>query len=153
MNTFFILSAVIGLLIIAISVLVYFIFKIKKRVDIFFENSEIKNLEEILTEQLKKIKKQDKEIKQIFGELEKLNIVAQKSFQKIEVIRFNPFKDTGGDQSFSIVLLDAENNGFVMSSLYTRGDTRIFAKPIKQGVCEYSVSEEEKKIIEKAVKD
>ena len=75
---------------------------------------------------------------------------SQKSFQKISLIRFNPFKGVGSDQSFSIALLDLDNNGFVLTSIYGQEGNRIYAKPVSNGKSEYSLSKEEEEAIEKA---
>ncbi len=72
------------------------------------------------------------------------------SLQRVGVVRFNPFEDTGGDQSFALVLADAFGNGVVMSSLYRRGDSRIFAKPLTQWQSSYALSTEEQQAIERA---
>ena len=82
------------------------------------------------------------------GELEK---IAKISLQKAGFLRFNPFHDTGGDQSFSLALLDGENNGVVVSSLYTREGARIYAKEIKGGKAKQALSGEEQKVLEDAV--
>lgn len=81
-------------------------------------------------------------------ELERL---AQHSIQKVGLIRFNPFADTGGDQSFAIALLDAEGNGIVLSSLHSRTDTRVFAKQVQAGRSRHALSEEEQDAIRKAL--
>jgi uncharacterized protein YpmB len=151
-NSSLILAIVSGVLIIAISVSIFLFIKLKKRTDIFFEGAKIENVEKILTEHLKNLKNQGKDIQKIFEEISRMDLITQKSFQKIETIRYNPFNDTGGDQSFSIVLLDAKNNGFIITSLYTRGDTRVYAKPIKEGISEYALSEEESQVLGKAIK-
>ena len=70
------------------------------------------------------------------------------SIQEIGIVRFNPFKESGGDQSFSIALLDGNKDGVVITSLYGREGNRIFAKPIKNGKSEYLLTEEEKEVIE-----
>lgn len=71
--------------------------------------------------------------------------------QKIGLLRFNPFKDTGGDQSFIIAFLNGENTGVVISGLYSRSGTRWYAKKIHAGVgVEHELSEEEKKAIKEA---
>ena len=67
------------------------------------------------------------------------------------VVRFNPFADTGGDQSFAIALLDAEGNGLVLSSLHSRADTRIFAKQVQAGRSRHQLSDEEQDAIRKAL--
>src|SRR2546430_1194891 len=77
--------------------------------------------------------------------------LAQRSIQKVGVIRFNPFADTGGDQSFAIALLDADGNGVVLSSLHGRADTRIFAKQVQAGRSKHALSDEEQDAIRKAL--
>ena len=66
------------------------------------------------------------------------------------IVRFNPFSGVGSDQSFSVALLDKNDNGIVITSLYNREGNRVYAKPIKTGVSEYLLSTEEKSAIEKA---
>jgi len=71
--------------------------------------------------------------------------------QKIGLVRFNPFKDTGGDQSFILALLDNQNSGVVVSALYSRGGTRWYAKKVEHGKgIEHELSEEEKNAIKDA---
>ena len=87
--------------------------------------------------------------------LEKLNISFQnyvqesKSFiNKISLLRYNPFGDTGGDQSFVLGLFDQHKNGFILTSLHSRTGTRWYAKQIKQGQSiDYALSKEEKQLI------
>lgn len=68
--------------------------------------------------------------------------------QKVGLVRFNPFKDTGGDQSFILALVDANNTGIVVSSLHTRTGTRWYAKNIIQGKgSEYDLSDDEQKAL------
>jgi len=124
-------------------------YKNKKRLDIFFKKGD-KDLGEILTTQIKGLENQGKNIEKIFSEIEKLNKTSAACFQKIGVIRFNPFKEVGGDQSFSIALLDAKNNGFIITGLYTREGNRIFAKPIENSQSKYMLSGEEREALEKA---
>ncbi|MDQ7029441.1 MAG: DUF4446 family protein [Ardenticatenia bacterium] len=71
---------------------------------------------------------------------------------RVGVVRFNPFQETGGDQSFSIALLDDHGNGVVITSLYTRDGTRIYAKPLEQGQSPYPLMDEEKEAIARAQK-
>ena len=61
----------------------------------------------------------------------------------VGLVRFNPFEDTGGNQSFALVLLDAHGDGFVVSSLHARNMTRIYAKGIAAGRPEAALSAEE----------
>jgi len=107
-----------------------------------------KNLEEVFN-QFKNLKK---DFKNISKELESLKKESKFSIQKIGVIRFNPFKNLGGNQSFSIALLNGNNDGVVITSFYSRDGNRVFGKPIKKGRSHHVLSEEEKKAIETAKK-
>lgn len=108
------------------------------------KKKEPKNLKQLLS-QFKDLKESFKKISNKLEELKKKN---KFSIQRIGIVRFNPFKKSGGDQSFSIALLDEDKNGVVITSLYGREGNRIFAKPIKKGKSEYLLTEEEKKAIE-----
>jgi len=145
---FFIL--IFTILLTLVGYLIFQVFRLKKRIDLFFKNDE-KDLGEVLRNLIKKLEEQEVGLKKNFEEILRLNQISAKAFQKIGVIRYNPFKDVGGDQSFSIALLDLNNNGFVITSLYGREGNKIYAKPIKNGVSEYPLSEEEKEAINKAM--
>ena len=78
---------------------------------------------------------------------------AMKHIQRVDLLRYNPYDDTGGDQSFSIAMLDKKGNGFVVTSLHARSGTRVFAKPIELGkAVKYQMSKEEEKVVEGAMK-
>lgn len=70
---------------------------------------------------------------------------------KMAIMRFNPFSETGGDQSFAVAFLSEENSGIVLSSLHAREGTRVYAKPIIHGKSQYKLSEEEKEVLREAI--
>ena len=142
---------VLGILFFLALFLFFQILKLKKRLNIFFKN-ENKDLEALLRTLVEKSEAQEQDIQKVFRKILKLEKTSQISFQKVGIVRYNPFKDVGGDQSFSIALLDAQNSGFIITSLYMREEVRIFTKPIIQEKSQYSLSEEEQKAIEKAIK-
>ncbi len=76
---------------------------------------------------------------------------AMTSLQHIGLVRFNPFEDTGSDQSFAIALLDERRDGIVMSSLHGRANTRLFAKPVEGGTSRHTLSDEEAQAIRIAI--
>jgi len=88
----------------------------------------------------------------IASDLEGLKKDSKKALQRVGIARFNPFKEIGGDQSFSVAVLDNSNNGFVITSLYGREANRVYAKPINDGTSYYSLSKEEKEALDKAMK-
>jgi uncharacterized protein DUF4446 len=73
------------------------------------------------------------------------------SIQHIGLVRFNPFEDTGSDQSFAIALLDDRRDGIVLSSLHGRANTRLFAKPVSGGESTHTLSDEETQAIRIAI--
>ena len=72
------------------------------------------------------------------------------AIQRIGVVRYNPFADTGSNQSFVLAFLDARGNGFLLSSLHSRQQSRVFLKPIVAGKAETAVSEEEAEALRRA---
>ena len=89
------------------------------------------------------------------GQLERLHADLKQrsttSIQHIGLVRFNPFEDTGSDQSFAIALLDDRRDGVVISSLHGRSNTRVFAKPVEGGASSHALSDEEEQAIRIAV--
>ena len=123
--------------------------KIDKKLKTFFNGRKASDLEGVLFEAIRRLKKSESDTKRIFTTLESLQELTNQSVKKVSIVRFNPFQDTGGDQSFSIALLDSHDNGLVISSLYTREGTRIYSKPIERGVSKYPLSKEEKEALDK----
>lgn len=108
------------------------------------------NFEELLDRQLElgeQTAERVTELDKLHGELRD---AMQRAIQRVGLVRFNPFSDTGGDQSFSIALLDAAGDGLVVSSLFSRSETRVFAKPIQGGHSKYNLTEEETQAIQLA---
>jgi hypothetical protein len=110
---------------------------------------EPRNLKEVLAQ----FNDLEKNLEKLSEELKTLKQESQFSVQKVGIVRFNPFSEIGGDQSFSIALLDGKDDGVVVTSLYSREGNRVYGKLIKKGTSEYSLSGEEKKAIEKAIKN
>lgn len=89
----------------------------------------------------------------IVSELQLLKKSDLKNISGVGVVRFNPFNDSGSNQSFSIALIDKELNGIVLTSLHGRAGTRIYSKAIKLGEKEgFELSEEEKEALDIAKK-
>ena len=80
-----------------------------------------------------------------------IEAVQRKAVQKTGLVRYNPFEDTGGNQSFAVALLDANGDGVVISSLHARQNTRIYAKAITGGRSESALSEEEAEALRNAM--
>jgi hypothetical protein len=96
--------------------------------------------------------KNHSEIEELFRKNKLLEEDAQLHVQKVGLIRFNPFREMGGDHSFSLALLDGRDTGVIVTGLHTRDRTRVYMKAIKGGKCEFELSDEEKKALTKAQK-
>ena len=106
---------------------------------------------ENLKEVLKRLRGLEENYENISRELKEFKEKSRKDVQKVGIVRFNPFPEVGGDQSFSIALLDENNNGFVITSHYLRELNRVYAKPVEKGISKYQLSKEEIEAINKAI--
>lgn len=127
---------------------------VKKKSKIFFEGRNGKSLEDMMMKISSGIKTIDEEIQELYNISNRVHALALKSVHKVGIIRFNPFNDIGGDQSFSVALLDGKNSGVVISSLHTKEGTRVYSKPIIKGeASKYSLTEEEKNVVKIAIRE
>ena len=109
-------------------------------------------LHDVLQELLKSLRSLQGRTEDIESKTEMLSRDGQSHHQRIGIVRFNPFADTGGAQSFTIAVLDAKNSGIVMTSLYARSGNRWYAKEVTRGEAkDLELSKEEKAAIDKAV--
>lgn len=124
---------------------------LRRRLRRLIGDAEGAGLDELLDRQFRRLDTVSERVEALNRLHHELEALVQQSIQKVGVVRFNPFADTGGDQSFAIALLDAEGNGLVLSSLHGRADTRIFAKPVQGGRSKHALSDEEQDAIRKAL--
>src|SRR5437870_770055 len=96
----------------------------------FFADGDVAKLEEFMTKYLSKAEANEAKFGEIFQRLDLLNLNLKLAQQKISIVRFNPFGDTGGDQSFAIAVLDGHDSGYVLTSIHGRQGTRVYVKPI-----------------------
>lgn len=108
----------------------------------------VRAMEELLDSE----KKNSTEIKKLAQEVLALSKKQLVPMQKLGLIRFNPFNETGGDQSFCLCLLDGEGNGFLLTTLHTRDRTRVYTKPVSRGKSKFELSLEESRALSEALK-
>lgn len=121
----------------------FIMFNIRKKKD-----ADLPQNNKELFEEFKRLKEENEIIKK---EMRKMREREKESLRKVGIVRFNPFSDGGGNQSFSVAFLTEKGSGTVITSLYTKEGNRVYGKPVKDGRSEYSLSEEEKKAISKAL--
>lgn len=143
-----------GIIILWLIFLTFLVVKTLSHYNKLIKGVEKRKLSDVLEELLKNQKENSLKIEQIIkrsGQIEKDSIP---HIQKIGLVRFNPFNDTGGNQSFVLAILDGNNDGLVISSLHSRLETHWYAKKIKNGKSEeHELSGEENKAINQAIEN
>lgn len=108
------------------------------------------SLEDVLGAHLEKVHDLAREVDRLTARTGALETAGLRAFSRVGLVRYNPFEETGGNQSFALALLDAEGNGWVLSSLHARSGTRVYAKAIRGGRSDAALSEEETAAIRQA---
>lgn len=131
--------------------LTFFYWKLSSHYNKLTKGSNSKTLQSILEQLLKDTELARKDIDFLQKRCDTIEKDGKSHIQKIGLLRFNPFKDTGGDQSFILALLDKEDKGVVISGLYSRAGTRWYAKKVEAGRgVEYELSDDEKQALKQA---
>lgn len=105
------------------------------------------SLENMLNEHVRQVRETGARVERVDTLAHRLEKDASHGLQHLGVVRFNPFHDTGSDQSFVVALADGYGNGVVLSSLHGRDMTRVYAKPLSGWQSNYSLTEEEKEAV------
>lgn len=109
------------------------------------------NIEENLETFMYRVEQVEKQNRENTSYLKNLDDNLAKCIQKVGIVRYNAFKDTGSDLSFALALLDENNDGVVLNGIYSREMSNIYAKPVEKGKSTYTISEEEAQAIQKAI--
>lgn len=107
-----------------------------------------RSLEAVLGAHLDKVLEVSRELDGLTVRTAAAEAGVRRSFQRIGMVRFNPFEDTGSNQSFALALLDGREDGIVVSSLHSRSGTRVYAKAVVGGRAEATLSSEEAEAVE-----
>ena len=140
----------IALLILAIITLALWIFRLEWRIKKMLLGGKADSIEQALTALNDGHSDFRAFEKSMEAYLESVESRLRKSVQRIETIRFNPFKGNGdgGNQSFATALINEEGDGTILSSIYTRDRMSIFSKPVSKFSSSYELSQEEKQVLE-----
>lgn len=117
--------------------------RLGRRLDGLTRGADGRSLEAILDAHLDKVFAVARELDELSARSAVLEATGRKAIQRVGLVRFNPFEDTGGNQSFALAVTDAGGDGFVVSSLHSRTGTRLYAKPIVAGRSDGALSDEE----------
>ena len=127
--------------------------KLKKRYEAFMLGKNAESMEKEITDLFSDINylkdavdKNAKEVRHIYKRLET-------TYQKLGIVKYDAFKQMGGRLSFSLALLDENNNGFILNSVHSSDGCYSYTKEIKNGGCEISLGEEEEQALKIAMKE
>ena len=125
--------------------------QLQKQYGQFLVGADAKHVEKLIKSYAGDVKDALVQLDELAGFTAKMHTQSQFAISKQALIRFNPFGDTGGDQSFVLALLDNHNNGVIISSVHARTGTRVYAKEITKGLSKYNLSDEETVALQKAL--
>lgn len=132
-------------------VLTVLFLKLKKHYNSLIGHTGKKTLDSILDGIISEDKRFEQEIHAVKKELGELSTKSHFHFQKVGLVRFNPFERMGGEQSFILSFLDGKNNGIILNFLYTKEGVRVYSKRIMEGKSDnYELSKEEQEAITNA---
>jgi len=157
-STNYSLTALILLSTFALGIIVFFVVilrlnKLTRQYKALMKGVDGRNLEQILLNNAKTLEQALLKLEILDDRIKTVEQATVKSIQNIGIVRFNAFKEMGGDLSYALALLDQKGNGIVISSIYGRDDARTYAKPIKAGKSTYQLSEEEELAIQKTQRE
>lgn len=109
------------------------------------------SLERVLMDHLARVEEVDTHQRQIEQRVSALETRVPLCIQHVGLVRYDAFEDVGGKQSFSLAMLDAHQNGMILTSVYSRSDVRVYAKAIRQGQPSHPLSEEELQALRNAL--
>lgn len=124
--------------------------KIQKRYEKFMSKDDL-DLEELLVQYTKKLNTLLQNEKEILTSIKAIEKVQSLCIQKVGIVRYKAIANTGADLSFTVALLDKQNDGVVLNGIYSRDGSYTYAKPIQDGKSTYTLSEEEEQALEKAI--
>lgn len=146
------LAAVIFILIIIMIINAVKMNKLKKRFEKFMSKDDI-NLEELLVQYTKKLNVLLEHEKEMQTSIEHMEKIFRNCIQKVGVVRYQAIQNMGADLSYTVALLNENNDGVVFNGIYGRDGCYTYAKPIVEGKSKYNLSEEEEQAINKAIEN
>jgi hypothetical protein len=125
--------------------------RLRRRLEGLTRGERGRSLEAILDAHVDKVYAVARELDELSARSAVLEANGRRAFQRVGLVRFNPFEDTGGNQSFALAMLDAQGDGFVVSSLHARTGTRVYAKALSAGHSDGALSSEEAEALRRAL--
>ena len=141
-----------GALFLLVAIALFFVVRIEMRLNSLFRGSKADSLESLIRDLVEGVTMLNERADSHATTMRSLEGRLEKHGRGVKLVRFNPFTDVGGNQSFAVAIVNKEGDGVVFSSLYSRERMSVFAKPIKGGVSDIELTPEEQSVVEDAQK-
>ena len=136
--------AIVALIAVVVAVLLMRrVARLEARLGLLTRGEDGRSLENVLGAHLDKVLAVSRAVDDLGRRTSTLETSARSALQRVGIVRYNPFEETGGNQSFALALLDADDHGIIISSLHARSGTRVYAKAVTSGRPAGALSDEE----------
>lgn len=125
--------------------------KIRRRVDTLTRGKNAESMEETIVDLFERIEFLEEEEKKTHHDLKAIKDNLKTVYQKTALVKYDAFREMSGALSYSLALLDKENNGVLISSMYSREGCYTYAKDVVNGKCDLNLSEEEEEALKQAI--
>ena len=124
---------------------------LSRRLESLTRGGDESSLEDVLGSHLDRVRQVVRDVEGLSARTTSVERDLTGAFSRVGLVRFNPFEDTGGNQSFALAMLDGNGDGFVVSSLHARAGTRLYAKSVSRGASDSALSAEEAEALRQAM--
>lgn len=153
----YVVIGLVGIVTIMLIMLIILMIKhaiLKKRYKTFMAGENGKSMEKAILEKFEAIDELEENVEDIYHKIKAINGQLVTAYQKIGLVKYDAFKEIGGKLSFVLVLLTAEDNGFILNSMHsTKEGCYTYAKEVVNGEAFVILSEEESQALEEAKKN
>jgi len=125
--------------------------RVARRLEGLTAGEDGSSLEAVLGQHLERVRTVVRDVDRLEARTAIVERDLRSALGRVGLVRYNPFEDTGGAQSFALAILDGTGTGFVITSLHARTGTRIYAKSIAAGKSEAALSDEEADALKRAL--
>jgi hypothetical protein len=148
-------AAVLGVGVVILLVAVFWLAlrvrRLGRRLDALTRGSDEGSLEAVLGQHLDRVRRVARDLDDVSARTATIEGDLRRALGRVGLVRYNPYEETGGNQSFALAILDAAGDGFVVNSLHARQGTRVYAKAVSQGRSDVALSDEETEALRQAL--
>lgn len=125
--------------------------KLRRRMDALTRGKDTESMEDIMLNFFERIETLENHESQTNHHIKEMKETLRSTYQKSALVKYDAFREMSGALSYSLALLDQENNGVLISSMYSREGCYTYAKDVENGKCKINLSEEEEEALKQAV--